>query len=128
MRPIVPILAAAAIVGLAPLLAYGDESSERTPDAATASGNPEDARSSDVKDGKAREAKAFKAPPGYKPKRRGKHVVYCKKSTEKGTRIAAERCYDETQLRELQAQMEQDKVNFDQSRSVCSNLSACGGG
>lgn len=76
----------------------------------------------------AKEPEVFAPPPGYKAKKRGKKVVYCKKSMESGTRFGSERCYSETQLREMENSHEQDQTNFDQSRKVCSNLEACGGG
>jgi hypothetical protein len=76
----------------------------------------------------AREPEVFTPPPGYKAKKRGKKVVYCKKSMESGTRFGSERCFDETQLREMENSREQDQTNFDQSRKICSNLEACGGG
>ncbi|MEX0735062.1 MAG: hypothetical protein WD051_10600 [Steroidobacteraceae bacterium] len=70
----------------------------------------------------------FKIPPGYHAKKRGKKVVYCKKSMESGTRFSQEKCYDEMQLQEMELEREQDQTTFDQSRKICSNLEACGGG
>ena len=76
----------------------------------------------------AKEPEVFTPPPGYKAKQRGKKVVYCKKSMASGTRFGSERCYSETQLREMENSHEQDQTNFDQSRKICSNLETCGGG
>lgn len=76
----------------------------------------------------AHEPNAFKVPAGYQPKKRGKKVVYCKKSMESGTRFAQEKCYSEDQLRALSAEREQDQANFDQTRKVCANSESCAGG
>lgn len=76
----------------------------------------------------AREPAAFKVPAGYQPKKRGKKVVYCKKSMESGTRFAQEKCYSEDQLRAMSAEREQDQANFDQTRKVCANSESCAGG
>ncbi len=76
----------------------------------------------------AKEPEEFKIPPGYQAKKRGRKVVYCKKSMRSGTRFAQEECFDETQLREMVLAQEQDQTTFDQSRKICSNLEACGGG
>jgi len=43
----------------------------------------------------------FKPPPGFRPKRRGDAVVYCRKEAVLGSRFPAEKCYDEAGLREL---------------------------
>lgn len=76
----------------------------------------------------AKEPEEFKIPAGYQAKKRGKKVVYCKKAMESGTRFSQEKCYDEAQLREMEVAHEQDQTKFDQSRKLCSNLEACGGG
>lgn len=76
----------------------------------------------------AKEPEEFKIPAGYHAKKRGKKVVYCKKSMESGTRFSQEKCYDEMQLKEMELEREQDQTTFDQSRKICSNLEACGGG
>ena len=72
---------------------------------------------------------AFTPPPGYRQKKRGKKMVYCKKDLESGTRFASEICYDEEQLREMQRSREIEKTAFDQSRRLtCSNPDSCAGG
>jgi hypothetical protein len=76
----------------------------------------------------AKEPEEFKIPAGYQAKKRGKKVVYCKKTTQSGTRFSQEKCYDETQLREIEAARERDNATFDQSRKICSNPEACSGG
>ena len=70
----------------------------------------------------------FTPPPGYKARKRGKKVVYCKKNMESGTRFASERCYDEAQLKSMETARQEDQTRFEQSRKICSNLEACGGG
>jgi hypothetical protein len=77
---------------------------------------------------KAEEPEEFKVPAGFLAKKRGKKVVYCKKSLESGTRFAQEKCYSEEQLRAIEMAREQDQATFDQTRKICSNLEACGGG
>jgi hypothetical protein len=43
----------------------------------------------------------FKPPPGFRARKRGEVVVYCRKETALGSRFAAEKCYDQVGLREL---------------------------
>lgn len=43
----------------------------------------------------------FKPPPGYRRKKRGDAVIYCRKEKPLGSRFPEEKCYDEAQLREL---------------------------
>jgi hypothetical protein len=76
----------------------------------------------------AREPDVFTPPPGYRAKKRGTKVVYCKKNMESGTRFASEICYGEAQLRLMETARQEDQTRFDQSRKICSNLEACGGG
>lgn len=76
----------------------------------------------------AKEPDVFTPPPGYKARKRGEKLVYCKKSIESGTRFGSERCYDETQLKELEAARERAQIDFERSRKTCSNMEACGGG
>lgn len=76
----------------------------------------------------AKEPEVFTPPPGYKAKKRGKKVVYCKKNLESGTRFASESCYDEAQLKSMEMARQEDQTRFDQVRKVCPSLDACGGG
>ena len=65
-------------------------------------------------------------PPGFKPKKRGKFILYCRKETVLGTRMPAEHCYDEQGIRAmLRAQLE-DREKVDQMRRICGSLDACG--
>jgi hypothetical protein len=65
-------------------------------------------------------------PPGFKPKKRGKYMLYCRKETVMGTRFPVERCYDEAGIREfIRAQIE-NQEQLDQMRRICSTAGACG--
>ena len=72
------------------------------------------------------EAKAFTPPPGWRPKQRGKFTVYCRKQTEKGTRLPKEVCYDEDGIRAMLAAERDDREKVDQMRRICSSQGACG--
>ncbi len=76
----------------------------------------------------AKEAEPFKVPAGYQAKKRGKKLMYCRKSMESGTRFAQEKCYSEEQLRQMEMAREQDQTTFDQKRKVCPGLENCSGG
>ena len=67
----------------------------------------------------------FEPPPGYRPKRRGDKVVYCRKTTEIGSRFKVERGYDEQQLRAIKLEQERMNRDFEQDRSLCSNPAVC---
>jgi hypothetical protein len=75
----------------------------------------------------AEEPEEFKVPAGFLAKKRGKKVVYCKKSLESGTRFAQEKCYSEEQLRAIEMAREQDQATFDQTRKICASMENCGG-
>jgi hypothetical protein len=75
----------------------------------------------------AKEPDEFKVPAGYRVKKRGTKVVYCKKDMESGTRFAQERCFDEEQLKQKELAEAEGNAAFDQARKICSNLEACGG-
>ncbi|MGH8250672.1 MAG: hypothetical protein ACREVI_08225 [Steroidobacteraceae bacterium] len=69
----------------------------------------------------------FKVPAGYRARKRGKNTVYCKKDMESGTRFAQEKCYDEVQLKEMEAAREEEQARVDQMRKVCAAGGECGG-
>src|SRR5512134_2919591 len=75
----------------------------------------------------AKEPEVFTPPPGYKARKRGNKVVYCKKNMESGTRFASEQCHDEAQLKLLALEQEKDQADLDQSRRVCAIQGQCGG-
>ena len=67
-------------------------------------------------------------PPGFRPKKRGKFVVYCKRDAVLGTRMAAERCYDEEGIRAMLRAQAEDREKVDQMRRICGSMEQCGGG
>ena len=75
----------------------------------------------------AKEPEPFKVPAGYRAKKRGKKLVYCKKDMESGTRFAQERCFDEEQLRAQELARQQEKATLDASRLVCGTPETCAG-
>lgn len=91
-------------------------------------GRAEDPHPADAKvpDAKQPEAAAFVPPDGWKPKKRGKFTVYCRKEVPRGTRIPTEICYDEEGIRAMLAAQTEDRERVDQLRRVCSSQAACG--
>jgi hypothetical protein len=67
-------------------------------------------------------------PPGFKPKKRGKFVVYCKRDAVLGTRMPAEHCYDEEGIRAMLRAQAEDREKVDQMRRICGSMDKCGGG
>lgn len=67
----------------------------------------------------------FKPPPGFKTKKRGKHVLYCIRDSTVGTRFKTEKCYDEEQMKAYMLAREQNNRDFDQRRAICSNPAVC---
>jgi len=76
----------------------------------------------------AKEPDVFTPPAGYKVKKRGNKVVYCKKNMESGTRFSSEQCHTEAQLRAIEAAHAEGVTEFDQARKVCSSQAHCGSG
>jgi hypothetical protein len=72
--------------------------------------------------------KAYKPPPGYKTKRRGDKVVYCRKGAETGSRFSVEKCFSQEQLEVELERIANEKEEFDRSRRVCSSGEYCAGG
>jgi len=70
----------------------------------------------------------FTAPPGFRSKKRGKHILYCRREDVIGTRFQAEKCYDEAGVREMLRAQRDDQQKVDQMRRICGSLEACGGG
>jgi hypothetical protein len=68
----------------------------------------------------------LKLPPGFKPKKRGKYVFYCRTDTPLGTRFKSETCFDEDQIRDYMIALQENKSNVDRIRSTCSNVCTCG--
>ncbi len=103
-------------------LASGTAISNETVTADQAQGKAE----TDTAD-EAKEPEEFKVPAGYRAKKRGKKLVYCKKDMESGTRFAQEHCYDEAQLKKMELARAQENAALDQSRKVCANAESCAG-
>jgi hypothetical protein len=75
---------------------------------------------------KAADDDALHLPPGFKPKKRGKYMLYCRKETVMGTRFPVEKCYDEAGIRELIRAQIENQEQLDQMRRICSTAGACG--
>jgi hypothetical protein len=72
------------------------------------------------------EATPIELPPGFKPKKRGKYVLYCRSEAPLGSRIRQEFCFDEAQMRDYLIALQETKGNVDKIRSTCSNICVCG--
>jgi hypothetical protein len=72
------------------------------------------------------ETDELKLPPGWKKKKRGKFMLYCKNEAPMGTRIKAETCYDEDGMRNYMLALQEAKADIDRIRSTCSNICVCG--
>lgn len=71
--------------------------------------------------------KEFVPPDGWRPKKRGKFTVYCRKEYHaKGTRFPTETCYDEAGIREMLAVQSEDREKVDQLRRICAGDASCG--
>ena len=70
----------------------------------------------------------FVLPPGFKPMKRGKYILYCRKETVMGTRLPAQKCYDENGIRQMAQSLREEREKIDQMRRICGSLNACGGG
>lgn len=65
-------------------------------------------------------------PPGFKVKRRGQYVMYCKTDTPIGTRFKHETCLDDAQMRDYLIWLQENKAEIDRIRATCSTKKACG--
>ena len=74
----------------------------------------------------AKKEKELTLPPGFREKKYGKHVLYCKKEAQMGTRVKTETCFDEQQMRDYLLALETNKVDIDRVRAICSNPCVCG--
>jgi hypothetical protein len=113
-----PALGLAAAVALAPGLAPGDETAPvdtqvKQPVAASAAVANAD-------------KEELRLPPGFKPRKRGKYVFYCRTETPLGTRFKSETCFDADQIRDYLIALQENKANVDRIRATCSSVCACG--
>lgn len=124
MRAILLAALAAPIGFLAALPSFGDEpaTAEKAADAPAAA----TVAAADVP--KAAEPEEIYLPPGFKPKKRGKFTVYCRKEQAMGTRFPVEKCYDERGIREYILDQRENQKQVDQMRRICGSMEACGGG
>jgi hypothetical protein len=67
----------------------------------------------------------FVPPDGWRPKKRGKFIVYCRRQSKIGTRLTEEVCYDEDGIRAMLLQAREDQERVDQMRRVCSTKTVC---
>jgi hypothetical protein len=70
--------------------------------------------------------KPFTPPPGWREKKRGEFIVYCRKQSVQGTRVPKEVCYDEEGINAMLAAQAEDRERVDQMRRICSSQGACG--
>lgn len=119
MKPTVIAFMLVLLFGAAPVSvgAIGSEPPETT----TESAKPEAAA-----DSGAEKEEPLAPPPGFKMKRHGKFLLYCKREAPMGTRLKSETCYDEQQMRDYLLALEQGKVDIDRARAICSNPCVCG--
>lgn len=68
----------------------------------------------------------FVIPDGFKARKRGAFTVYCRKEIVMGTRIPAEKCYDENGIRALVQELRETREKIDQMRRICGSQAACG--
>ncbi len=68
----------------------------------------------------------FVIPDGFRVKKRGEFTVYCRKETVMGTRLPAEKCYDQAGIRAMLAAQRDDQERLDQLRRICSSQAHCG--
>lgn len=80
------------------------------------------------KKSEAKAAQEIRLPPGFAKVKRGKHVLYCKRDSNVGTRFKSEKCFDEAGMRDYILAQQQNNRDFDRARSTCSSMAACGGG
>jgi len=69
----------------------------------------------------------FKPPPGFRQRKRGEFVVYCRKEPVMGTRFPKEACYDEEGIKAMLAAQRDNRDKMDQMRRICAGDASCGG-
>jgi hypothetical protein len=119
MRPAVAMLAAILWIG-APAEESGATGGE-PPDSTAGADKPAAATEAD-----ANMPQEVTLPPGFKKKKRGKYILYCKTESTTGSRFTFERCLDDAQLRDYILALQENKRDLDRIRSTCSNICTCG--
>jgi hypothetical protein len=79
-----------------------------------------------VAEGEETKERAFTPPPGFRERKRGKHVVYCRREEPKGSRFPTEICYDEKGIREMLQAQREDQAKVDQIRRTRATGACCG--
>ena len=59
----------------------------------------------------------FEPPPGFRTKKRGELVLYCRRESVLGSRFPAEKCYDEAGIREIKRAEVEQKEMMEQMRA-----------
>ena len=60
----------------------------------------------------------FTPPPGFRARKRGKLVVYCRREEPRGTRFPTEVCYDEQGIHDMLQAQREDRQKLEQIRRV----------
>ena len=116
----------AALIGLsAPLVLAG--ANQKEPEKVPAAVDSAEAKTDVDATADEQKVEKVKAPTGYRVKKRGNKVVYCRKNEEVGTRFANEKCFTEEQIAEIERKNEEGKREFEKNRRVCTTLEFCGG-
>lgn len=110
--------------------AYAQESSgpaaEETATGDQAANTAESAVSAGTEaEAKVEQKKEFKPPPGFREKKVGGKVVYCRKDMSTGTRFKTEQCLDENQIKDYLLAQEQQRAEVDRMRAVCASSKVC---
>ncbi len=76
-------------------------------------------------DGDKPQAESTEPPPGFRERKRGKHVVYCRREEPKGSRFPSETCYDEQGIRDMLQSQREDQIKIDQIRRTEATTRGC---
>ena len=71
-----------------------------------------------VVEAKGTKERVFTPPPGFRARKRGKLVVYCRREEPKGSRFPTEVCYDEQGIRDMLQAQREDQMKVDQIRRI----------
>ena len=68
----------------------------------------------------------FKPPPGFRPRKRGENIVYCRKEAVLGSRFPSEKCYDRAGLRQLELYEHEQRELLERIRACNGNNCSAG--
>jgi hypothetical protein len=108
------LTAAAAAVLLCVSWAAAAEEPARKPETEEATRKPEALQAAAKAEPDAETTDEFKPPPGFRTRKRGDTVVYCRKEIQLGSRFPVDKCYDEAGIRELRT-----RPNWSESIKAC---------